>query len=82
MLTDSRILEDDEKASVILPFDFEASILILKLCEDALDVLRLEFLRESGQVKNAGDGGRETREVGGHDERYNVLTCGETEDAI
>lgn len=64
--SDSRVLEDDEKTGVILPFDFEAPIVVFELCEGALDVLRLEFLWKSGQIKNAGDRGRETREVGGH----------------
>jgi len=64
--SDSRVLEDDEKTGVVLPLDFEAPILVLKLCEGTLDVLRLEFLGKSGQIKNAGNRGRETREVGGH----------------
>lgn len=66
MLTDSRVLEDDEKTGVVLPFDFKTPILVFELCEGTLDVLRLEFFGKSGQIKNAGNGSRETREVGGH----------------
>lgn len=62
----SGILEDNEKAGVVLPLDLEATVLILKLGESILDVFRLELLGEAGEVEDAGDGCRETGEVGGH----------------
>jgi hypothetical protein len=46
-LTDCSVCKNDEKASVIYPLDFKASICILPLRKSELNIARLELLRKT-----------------------------------
>jgi len=55
------VLEDDQEAGIVSPFDLEPSTDAFPLGECDLDVLCLELLGKASQGQNAGYGCRETR---------------------
>ena len=65
-LTDASVIEDDHQTGIVNPLDPEPSHDVLPLGERRLDVLRLQLLRKASQAEDAGDGGGERGELGGH----------------
>lgn len=59
-LGDSCIVENDQSVDIVHPFDPEAAPFALPVLEDELEIPRLQFRREVGEVEDAcygcGDG--------------------------